>query len=149
MERQQHTRVLLTYLQSDSGDRQRRHDLDAAASPDEAAITTAAPERVPVGLALPVLGGRRLLEDPLDLTLDRRARLVERLLPVELLEGVHLAVVGGGDVRVGNLEKGTKGPWELDFEWRGGEGTSHFAAEAVCFNGCPFVNCSNKKNLRV
>ena len=87
-------------------DRQRRNDLDAAS-----AITAAvAADGVAVGLAVLVLGGRGLLEDPLDLTLDRGARLVERLLPVELLEGVHLAVVGGGDVRVGNL-KVTKGSW--------------------------------------
>ena len=79
-------------------DRQRRNDLNAAAS----SIADTAAEGVAVGLV--VLCGRRLLEDPLDLTLDGGARLVERLLPVELLEGVHLAVVGGGDVRVGNLK---------------------------------------------
>ena len=90
--------------------RQRRDDLDAAASANESAAAITA-DRVSVGLAvLVVLGGLGLLEDPLDLTLHRGARLVERLLPVELLEGVHLAVVGGGDVRVGNL-KVTKGSW--------------------------------------
>ena len=100
-------------------DRQRRNDLDAASAITAAAV---AADGVAVGLVVLVLGGRGLLEDPLDLTLDSGARLVERLLPVELLEGVHLAVVGGGDVRVGNL-KGTNGPWEMDAE--GGDTTSH------------------------
>ena len=101
---------MLSYLQSDTGDRQRRDDLNAAApsTDDEAALIAA--DGVCVGLAaVPALGGRRLLEDALDLTLDGGARLVERLLPVELLEGVHLAVVGRGDVRVGNLQETERG----------------------------------------
>ena len=90
--------------------RQRRNHLDSASAGDEPAAITAAADGVAVGLVL-VLGGRGLLEDALDLALHGRPRLVERLLAVELLEGVHLAVVGGGDVRVGNLKERE---WQTD-----------------------------------
>ena len=102
-------------------DGQRRNHLDSAPAGDEpaAAAITAAADGVAVGLVL-VLGGRGLLEDALDLALHGRPRLVERLLAVELLEGVHLAVVGGGDVRVGNLKRDEEeegmanGSWERE-----------------------------------
>ena len=37
-----------------------------------------------------------------------------------------------GMYALGTWKKGTKGPWELDVDWRGGERGRHtFAAEAV------------------
>ena len=55
------------------------------------------------------LVGGGLLEDLFDLALYSRPGLVERLLPVELLELSHFALVVGGDVGAGNLKnKGSR-----------------------------------------